>query len=446
MNYPRIMIAAPKSGSGKTTITCGLLKALKDRGYNPCSFKCGPDYIDPMFHRNVIGIEAGNLDTFFTEGETTRKIFKAEYVGDIAIIEGVMGLYDGVGGVEKEGSSYDLADTLECPIILVVDAKGAGKSILAEIKGFLDYDEKKLIKGVILNKTSTSFANILKPLIEEELGIKFLGVLESDKDIFLSSRHLGLVLPDEIEDLRQQLEKLAANISKEIHLDEIIDIAKSASDSFTGLAPWLPIGNVNTIRLAVARYSAFCFYYKENLEMLKSLGVELVEFSPLKDKRLPENISGLLLGGGYPENYLQELSQNESMKKSIKEAIKAGLPTLAECGGFMYLMEEIEAQNGESESMVGYFNGKATWQGKLVRFGYVIINSGDFKIKGHEFHYFDTDNNGDDCILCKPTGNRQYYCIHKNGMSHMGFAHLYYPSSPAFINSFVEAMKKYGGK
>lgn len=450
MTFPRIMIAAPKSGSGKTTITCGILQALKNRGLRPCSFKCGPDYIDPMFHRNVIGISAGNLDTFFTDRDVTRWIFKDEYEGDIAVIEGVMGLYDGVGGIERQGSSYDLAATLDCPIILVVDAKGAGKSVLAEIKGFLDYDEKHLIKGVILNRTSLAFANILKPLIEKELDIKCLGAVANSDDVMLSSRHLGLVLPEEISDLQSQLKDIANLIGEGVDIDGIINIAGEANGDFeqdnipSEIADIINSQNVNTVRLAVARDEAFCFYYKENLELLKRLGVELVEFSPLNDTKLPENISGLLLGGGYPENYLEKLSKNTAMTAAIKGAIESGIPTLAECGGFMYLMEQIHNKDGIAYPMAGFFKGKAFWTGKLVRFGYVIITSDELEIKGHEFHYFDTDNNGDDCMAKKPTGNRSFSCIHKEGMSHMGFTHLYYLSSPAFIKNFVEAMEKYG--
>lgn len=449
MDYSRIMIAAPKSGCGKTTITCGILQALKNKGLSPCSFKCGPDYIDPMFHRNVIGISSGNLDTFFTDRYKTRWIFKEEYVGDIAVIEGVMGLYDGVGGIQRQGSSYDLAATLDCPIVLVVDAKGAGKSVLAEIKGFLDYDENHLIKAVILNRTSVAFANILKPLIEEELNIKCLGAVANNGDVTLSSRHLGLVLPGEIDDLQNQLNDISTLITAGIDIDSFIDIARQAKGDFSNDNTPADVAeildeNVNTVRLAVARDEAFCFYYRENLELLKKLGVELIEFSPINDTKLPDNISGLLLGGGYPENYLEKLSKNIAMKQAIKSAIESGIPTLAECGGFMYLMEQIEDSDGNAYDMAGYYNGKAFWQGKLVRFGYVIITSNELEIKGHEFHYFDTDNNGDDCMAKKPTGNRSFSCIHREGMSHMGFTHLYYLSSPAFIKNFVEAMKNYG--
>ncbi len=448
MNYPRVIIAATGSGSGKTTITCGILSYLKDKGFYPCSFKCGPDYIDPLFHRKAIGIPSGNLDTFFTDAKETIALFKQEYTGHIAVIEGVMGLYDGIGGTELEGSTYDLAKTLKVPIILVVDARGKGRSLLAEIKGFLDYDENHLIKGVILNKISSSFAGTISTLIENELDIKVVGYVEKDEAIALDSRHLGLVMPEEIENIKDKLYTNQQLISKGIDFDMFNELANGASDLDEDKTCVLQENNiVNTnLKLAVARDEAFSFYYKENLQMLKKCGVEIVEFSPLRDEELPKGISGLLFGGGYPENYLRELEANVSIKKDIKDTLKNGLPVLAECGGFMYLMDSIVDKDGNEFDMVGSVSGKAFWKGKLVRFGYVTIEDKDGnKIKGHEFHYYDTDNNGEDMTATKPVTNRSWKCGHKTDKSCMGFAHLYYPSAPDFVTNFVEAMKNYGG-
>ncbi|MBE5911298.1 cobyrinate a,c-diamide synthase [Pseudobutyrivibrio sp.] len=443
MDYSRFMVAATKSGSGKTTITCGILAALKEKGLNPCSFKCGPDYIDPMFHRNVIGVPAGNLDTFFTDDNITKSLFEKEYEGDVAVIEGVMGLYDGLGGIELSGSSYDLARVLSTPIILVINAKGAGRSVLAEIKGFLDYDEEHLIKGVILNKTSLAFGKTLGELIEKEFGIKCFGVVPENKDIELSSRHLGLVLPEEINELKEILDQETKMISEGIDLEAIIALAKGAEHLDINIEN-NNIVNTNNVRLAVARDKAFCFYYRENLQMLKERGVELVEFSPMVDHHLPDNISGILLGGGYPENYLVDLQGNTFIKQEIKKAMDHGMPVLAECGGFMYLLDSIKNEKDKSYNMVGAINGKAEWTGKLVRFGYVTIEADGFDIKGHEFHYYDTDNNGSSFVAKKPTGNRSWPCMHKSGSSYIGFPHLYYPSAPVFVDKFVEAMKNYG--
>lgn len=441
------MLAANKSGSGKTTITCGLLGALKERGLNPCSFKCGPDYIDPMFHRNVLGIPSGNLDTFFTEDDVTRELFENEFSGDIAVIEGVMGLFDGIGGVELTGSSYDLARVLKTPIILVIDAKGAGRSVLAEIRGFLDYDSEHLIKGVILNKTSKAFGAKLADLIEEELHIKCFGTVAEEKNVELSSRHLGLYLPQEIDDINKKLEKQKNLVLDGVDIDGIIELSKTAPEIKTASKIFVQPSkdSDNKLRLGVARDEAFCFYYRENLAMLQARGVELVEFSPLRDHHLPENISGILLGGGYPENYLSALQGNTQIKAEIKKAMDRGIPMLAECGGFMYLLDNIKNEQDKTYNMIGAINGSAYWTGKLVRFGYVTIEAEGFEIKGHEFHYYDTDNNGSSFTAKKPTGNRSWQCIHKVGPSYIGFPHLYYPSAPVFVDKFVEAMKNYGG-
>lgn len=438
------MIAAPRSGSGKTTITCGLLSALKAQGMKPCSFKCGPDYIDPMFHRTVLDIPSGNLDTFFTDDDTTRRLFASEYTGDIAVIEGVMGLFDGVGGTEEIGSSYDLARTLECPIILVVDGKGAAKSLIAEIRGFLDYDTHHLIKGVILNRTNAAFGSIIGELIQQELHIKYLGSFPVNDDVELSSRHLGLVLPEEVTAIHNKLHIIANTILERIDIEEVKIIADSASK-----LDIIEVRNEDrkqtNVRLAVARDEAFCFYYRENLKLFEDYGVELTYFSPMRDDTLPDDIQGILLGGGYPENYLADLSVNTNLKLQIKNAILNGMPVLAECGGFMYLLNRIYDMNGKAFEMVGAIDGSAEYKGKLIRFGYVNISSENITIKGHEFHYYDTDNNGEACMAKKPTGNRQWKCIHRMGGSYIGFPHLYYPSNPEFVKNFVEVMKEYGG-
>ncbi|MCR5415593.1 MAG: cobyrinate a,c-diamide synthase [Pseudobutyrivibrio sp.] len=459
MSYPRILIAAPNSGSGKTTVTIGLLSALKQKGLKPCSFKCGPDYIDPMFHRNVVEIPSGNLDTFFTEDQVTLDIFKREFSGDIAVIEGVMGLYDGVGGVQETGSTYDLARVLQAPIVLVVDARGAGRSVLAQLKGFLDYDKYGLIKGVILNKTSKSFAKILAPLIESELGIKFIGSVANNPDMEISSRHLGLTLPEEISDLREKIKESAALVTEGIDMDAFIDLAYSSANIKDNISMANEGANIQTdidnyinknkgtskIRIAIARDLAFCFYYRENLELLEALGAKLIPFSPINDSSLPENINGLILGGGYPENYLKELSNNKAMLSAIKNAYDSGIPTMAECGGFMYLLDSITDEAGQSFSMVGAIKGTSSWQGKLVRFGYVTVDDEKLFVKGHEFHYYDTTNNGEDMTAKKPSGTRSWKCIHKNGASIVGYPHLYYMSCPQIAINFVEAARKENG-
>lgn len=229
LKIPKVMIAAVKSGSGKTTITCAFLKQLLCRKKHPVSFKCGPDYIDPMFHEQVLKIPSKNLDTFFSDALQIQALYEMELPGhDIAVLEGVMGLYDGLGGIREEGSSYHLAKTLDVPIILVVDARGMGKSVIPLIAGFLQYDEKKLIKGVILNRTSKMFFDTIAPLIEEELAIKALGCIPNEKELTIGSRHLGLILPEEMEELNFQLEKAGQLLEKYVDVDAMIGIAESA--------------------------------------------------------------------------------------------------------------------------------------------------------------------------------------------------------------------------
>ena len=336
LKIPKVMIAAVKSGSGKTTITCAFLKQLLCRKKHPVSFKCGPDYIDPMFHEQVLKIPSKNLDTFFSDALQIQALYEMELPGhDIAVLEGVMGLYDGLGGIREEGSSYHLAKTLDVPIILVVDARGMGKSVIPLIAGFLQYDEKKLIKGVILNRTSKMFFDTIAPLIEEELPIKALGCIPNEKELTIGSRHLGLILPEEMEELNFQLEKAGQLLEKYVDVDAMIGIAESAlwekgetvteevkleekedleekaySGKVTIFSRAIFRGknklydtknsgtNIIPPRIAVAKDEAFCFYYRDNLRMLEHYGAELVFFSPLHDEKLPENIHGLLLGGG----------------------------------------------------------------------------------------------------------------------------------------------------
>lgn len=460
MKINRFMIAAPKSGSGKTMITCALLQLLKDSGKNVLSYKCGPDYIDPMFHKKVLGVPSKNLDTFFTDEKTTVQLFLDERAdGDFAVLEGVMGLYDGLGGIYEQGSSYHLAKVTQTPIILVVDAKGMGKSVLALIAGFLQYDTQHLIKGVLLNRMSKGYYDIIKLLIEKELSVKVVGYFPEQKDIRLESRHLGLVMPDELADIKEQLDELAGRLKKTIDLDMLLDIAAEAEEiTKTTNTEQMQIQNQNNkVNIAVAMDEAFCFYYEDNLRLLEKCGAKLQYFSPLHDTKLPDNCDALLLGGGYPELYAKELSENLSMRNSIKTAFKTGLPTVAECGGFMYLHtyihniceEDADAQNYVF-GMTGALDSECHFKGKLVRFGYIELaeKHSNFlppneKIKAHEFHYYDSTDNGADCIATKPATCRSYDCVISKDNYWLGFPHLYYPSNPHFAESLVRKAYEY---
>lgn len=479
MKLDRVMIAAPKSGSGKTTITCALLQSLKEQGIPVVSYKCGPDYIDPMFHKEVLGVPSKNLDTFFTGEEETRALLTVGRTeGELAVLEGVMGLYDGLGGIREEGSSYHLAKVTGTPIVLVVDAKGMGKSVLALIAGFLQYDTEKLIRGVILNRMSGAYFQTIKPLIEKELPVAVLGYVPDQKHLELKSRHLGLVLPKEQEEVTQQIRDFAAELQKTVSIEKIREIAAEAAELQEALKRNLDfrydsaefvkdsviestydmevevevegITDTDAPIIAVARDEAFCFYYEDNLRLLEEHGARLRYFSPLHDSLLPENCDGILLGGGYPELHLQELEQNMSIRNEIRAAMEQGIPCVAECGGFMYLHETIEDQEGQQYRMAGVLPGICINKGKLVRFGYIELQEKKpsflpegTKIRGHEFHYYDSSDNGEDCMAVKPVTGKSYPCVIETQNRFLGFPHLYYPSNPGFAENFVKKVRDF---
>lgn len=440
MNIRRVMIAAPKSGSGKTVVTCALLKALRDAGWQTVSYKCGPDYIDPMFHEKVIGVPAKNLDTFFTDEEQTRRLFLENRTeNDFAVLEGVMGLYDGLGGVRREGSSYHLACVTKTPIVLVADVKGMGWSIIPLLAGFLKYDKEHLIQGVILNRISKEYYETIKPLIEEELKIPVAGFLPEKAELHIQSRHLGLLRPDELTDIRERLQAASEELQKTVSVDAIVKIAENAQEIST-----------KTVTIAVAKDEAFCFYYEDNIALLKECGAKIKYFSPLWDEALPDGCHALLFGGGYPELYAKRLSENIEMRKAVKEASAKGMPIVAECGGFLYLHETLTDPEGNCYHMAGVIAADCYHTGKSVRFGYIGLREkqssflpANTMIKGHEFHYYDSTNNGEDAEAVKPVTGRTYSCVIIDETHWMGFPHLYYPSNPAFAESLVKKAKRY---
>ncbi len=448
----RIMIAAPQSGSGKTLITCALLQALKEKNYHLESFKCGPDYIDPMFHKTVLGISSRNLDPFFTEDSITRMLLsKGQDSRDLAVIEGVMGLYDGLGGIREEASSYALAKATNTPILLTVNARGMGRSLLALLSGFLQYDTAHLIKGVILNQTPSSFASVLAKEIEETFHIPVVASFPVRDDVRIESRHLGLVMPYELEDIQSRLKIASQVLCENANIEQILEIAKSAPkleyDVKRDIKQKL---TEKTIRIGVARDEAFCFYYEDNLDLLKSLGAKLIFFSPLHDDTLPKDLDGILFGGGYPELYLKELEENESMRNSVKSAIENKMPSLAECGGFMYLHDTIFDSEKKPYKMAGVIHAGCMKKERLVRFGYLTLNSKTDSflkkgetIRGHEFHYYDSEDNGECAIAKKPVGTKSWECVHAGSDHWWGFAHLSYYSNPKFAEKFAEACRSY---
>lgn len=457
MKLDRIMIAAPKSGSGKTTITCAILQILKEQGEKVAAYKCGPDYIDPMFHKTVLGIESKNLDTFFSDEEQTRALFlEGRTERGISVLEGVMGLYDGLGGICEEGSSYHLAKVTKTPIVLVVDAKGMGRSVTALLAGFLSYDTEKLIKGVIFNRMTQAYYERIAPIVKKELGLIPLGCFPEQK-LSIPSRHLGLYLPDELSEIRTQIKSAAQKLCTTCSVEQLREIARGAEELESpfrkqreekGRTEAFPAKTRSVI--AVAKDEAFCFYYEDNLALLEHYGAKLHYFSPLHDKELPKHCSAVLLGGGYPELYAKKLSENASMRGAVREAFAQKMPMVAECGGFLYLHESLQCRDGKVYPMAGVLSGSCMDRKKLVRFGYVEIREKKSRflpegesIKGHEFHYFDSSDNGKACMARKPVSEKEYSCILEGGHYWFGFPHLYYPSNPHFAQAFVEMAKRF---
>ncbi len=453
MKIPRILLAAGSSGSGKTLITCGLLEALVERGLKTASFKCGPDYIDPMFHSRVIGTKSRNLDTFFTVPEVTKYLLTRNARDcEVAVMEGVMGFYDGVAGTTTRASAYDLAKVTDTPVILIVNSRGMSVSLAAYVKGFLEYKKDSHIKGVIFNQMSPMLYPRMKKLLEEELGVVVLGYVPKVEDCVIESRHLGLVLPDEIPELKDRLHKLAGVLEETLDIDRILELAGEAPDLLDAKPESVTDFRLSEpVRIGVAEDEAFCFFYADNFRLLGEMGAEIVPFSPMEDKQLPDDLDGLLLYGGYPELIGKKLEQNTTMKDMIREKLKAGMPCMAECGGFMYLHEEMEGMDGNFYQMAGVIPGKAYRTPKLSRFGYVTLTQKkpalgmeDFgEIPAHEFHYFDSENCGEDFHAAKPESKRGWDCIHGTDTMLAGFPHLYYYGNPEVPKAFLKKCLAY---
>ena len=444
-NIPRFLITAPNSQSGKTTVTAALLSALSKRGMTPVAFKCGPDYIDPMFHREALKVPSYNLDLFLGGSDVTARLFFDHCEDkDIAVIEGVMGYYDGVGCTD-EASSSALAEALGAPAVLVVPARGAALSLAATISGFKSFKPKSHIAGFILNRCSRALYDRMAPELERQSGVAALGFMPEAPECSLESRHLGLITAAEVEDLGQKLDRLGELASECIDITRLLDIAGGAQNIFPpAIVLPSPVGRTPVI--AVAMDEAFCFYYADNLELLKRLGARLEFFSPIRDKTLPDGASGLYLGGGYPELYADKLSQNKSMLKSIRGAVLSGLPTIAECGGFMYLHRSLGGF-----PMAGVIPADAFCKNRLVRFGYCRLSGdGDGMLVGpgqsvaaHEFHYWDTTMEGGDLTAAKPDG-RSWRCAVNQSSIYAGFPHLYFYSNIDGAARFVKRTAEYG--
>ena len=503
VHFPRIMIAAEKSGGGKTLFTCALLSLLKERVQAVRAFKCGPDYIDPMFHRTVLEIPSRNLDSFFADGDTLRYLLGREVLemekfpeSRIAVLEGVMGFYDGLGGVSERSSAWEVADLTDTPVILLVDMKGRSLSALASINGFLDYKEKSHVTGIVFNRLSPMLYPGLKERAERELGIRVFGYVPELKDLTLESRHLGLVMPEEIPGIRKRLDLIKEKVRAGINLDGIIEEAgrageievklpeavrqfcnvdcgkvlnNSAAQHIENIANAKKIydsGNTHEVKstlsdrsvkktvVAVAKDKAFCFYYEDNLNLLKKLGAEIQYFSPIHDRNLPEGTCAVYLGGGYPELHAKALSENISMRNAIRQAVMEEVPCIAECGGYLYLKDSIVDPDGVEWPMTGVLPGSSRDTGKLGRFGYITVTSkkegllgpAGTEFRAHEFHHWDSEENGTDFAAKKPVGTRGWDCGYTTESFYAGFPHLYFYSNVKIAENFIKCAETWKKK
>ena len=441
----QFLIAAPCSGSGKTTVTCAVLAALKQRGADPCAFKSGPDYIDPMFHRSALQVDSHNLDLFFAAKDTVRALYTRYAAGHgAAVCEGAMGFYDGQG-LTTRASAWELADTLSLPVLLVVQPKGASMTLAAQVQGLVHFRKNSHIAGILLNSCSEKLYKMLKALLEKETGLPVLGYLPNLPQAAVESRHLGLKTAGEIADIQEKIALLADRL--------VMDWAKLAAVTERPCPEGghlSPRGTTSaSVRVAVARDSAFCFTYAETLDALREAGAEPVFFSPVRDAALPEGVCGLYLPGGYPELYAQALSKNKTMRASIRQAVNAGLPTAAECGGFLYLGQSLEDAEGQIFPMAGVLPGDGVKVGRLVRFGYakmtakadsMLFRAGE-TLPVHEFHHWDSTANGT-AFTARKNEKMQWECGFANKNFYAGFPHLYWAGTP-LPGRFVRAAERY---
>jgi len=460
MKYPRVILAGTNSGVGKTTLTMGLILALKKRDLEVQPFKAGPDYIDPSYHSFASGRSCRNLDTWMLSRDTILELFerRAKDV-DISIIEGVMGLYDGLKDTQK-GSSAHLAKILNSPVILIVDARSMSRSAAAVVLGYKEFDKDVRISGVILNNIgSPSHYSSAKFAIEIKTGLPVLGFLPRDINLTLPERHLGLIPAYEKAPLDEFSRKLSNLVDKNIDVDKIIDISRKArafpkvkKKLFKNKPPQ------DRVTIAVAKDAAFNFYYQDNLDILTHNGASLVEFSALGDKMLPQGADGLYIGGGFPELFAAELSKNTKLKADIYKKAKEGLPIYAECGGLMYLVKELIDSKNRGFPMVGVFEKLSVKMADGLRaLGYVnievfkdnILSDKGVNARGHVFHWSYLD--------CLPSKENFTYKVTKDkgkmfldGLAKWNvltsYSHLHFGSNIGFAKNFIKSCSAYKNK
>jgi len=467
---PRLVIAAPSSGCGKSTVATGLMAALAATR-RVQGFKVGPDYIDPGYHTAASGRVSRNLDTWLMAPAGVQAVFARAVAGaDIAIIEGVMGLFDGYSAHAESGSTAEVAKLLGAPVILVLDVSSMARSAAALACGYRDYDPMLSVAGVICNHVaSEQHARWVREAIED-VGLPVLGCLPRLEALRIPERHLGLEMAVERRaTLPAFLQHLAGAVSQYVDLQRVQRIAETAQPLDLALPEMAaPSGcgapqkasklsgalGAPAVRIAVARDEAFCFYYEDNLDLLRAAGAEVVPFSPLADPELPADCAGLYLGGGYPELYGPQLAANRSLRLAIRSAHEAGMPIYAECGGLMVLTESIRDLAGETWPMVGILPGQARLRAKLVM-GYrlvtaqrdsLLLRQGE-QVRGHEFHYSDWVGYPADLpyayeIRPNEEGPASYAGVAHNGLL-ASYVHLHFGAWPELALRLVDACRRW---
>lgn len=455
MNIPRIVLAGTHSGVGKTTLTLGLLAALRQRGLKVQPFKVGPDYIDPGLHGVAAGRNSHNLDSWLGTAQSVQELFMKRAAGcDVALVEGVMGLYDGAKGQGEVGSTAQVAKILQAPVVLVFSAKGLARSAAALVKGYQSFDPAVQICGVIANGVgSDRHRAFLEESLREELGIPLLGAVSHRQDIVLPQRHLGLLPATEHSTLHNVLMKAGEHLEQQVDIDQMLALAKAAAElqgpsTAGGQVEHLPV------RLAVARDEAFHFYYEDSLDYLRELGAELVFFSPLRDRCLPSHIDGIYIGGGFPEQFLPALSGNHALPQAIRQCWAQGMPVYAECGGLMYLCREISNLAGESYPGVGLVPARVKMANRLAALGYVraralqpsILGPAGQELKGHEFHWSTVEPLAEHPYAYSLTGGRGAQGRsegYMRGNLLASYVHLHFRYQPQAARHFLAACLDY---
>ena len=464
-----IIIAAPHSGSGKTTVTIGIMECLRRRGLTVAPFKVGPDFIDPGYHRLVCGRPSVNLDGWMCGPGVVRETFARHTRGaDIAVIEGVMGLFDGIGGLSDEGSTAQIARLIGAPVLLVVDAKGLARSAAAIVRGFAGFDPEVRLAGVIFNGVaSENHGRILRDAVESAAPeVRVLGCIPRDERLQIPSRHLGLVTAEGNPLPAEFLDHLVAVVRESVDLGMLwgVAIPHGAPDP-------LPLAGAKErpappVRIAVARDAAFCFVYEDNLRLLEEAGAEVVPFSPLVDAALPPDIAGIYLPGGYPELFADTLAANGGMRDEVRRAIEGEMPVYAECGGFIYLTRGVESPHphplspGErgaeggvrGHDFVGIFPVATRMLPRRKALGYRevelaadgILGPAGTVARGHEFHYSEMEE--------MPQEVERTFRLHRGGVD-LGsegyryrnclasYVHLHFGSAHGMAEAFVESCR-----